>query len=245
MRIRALGALLVAFATVAGACSATGGLFRQYEYEEEMYLSLDGSATMYVNSSILAFNALHGTTFDPGPTARIDDEVRGYFETPVTHVTRLSRPSRRNNRRFIHVRLDVPDVRRLHEAPPFAWSAYRFWREDSQYRYGQTVGSAAGVTPAGAGWNGQEIVAFRLHLPSKIVYHNTTTGPRRGNILVWEQLLQDRLRGVPLLLDARMETQSILYRTLTLFGLTFIAVACTFGVVIWWLLWGGPRATRQ
>ena len=27
-----------------------GGFFRQYEYEEEVYLSLDGTATVYVNA---------------------------------------------------------------------------------------------------------------------------------------------------------------------------------------------------
>jgi hypothetical protein len=37
-------------------------------------------------------------------------------------------------------------------------------------------------------------------------------------------------------MEARMETQSILYRTLYLFGFTFVAVAVTFVVVIWWLL---------
>ena len=39
------------------ACAGTATLFRQYEYEEEVYLSLDGSATIYVNSSIPALNA--------------------------------------------------------------------------------------------------------------------------------------------------------------------------------------------
>ncbi len=247
MPIRALGGELLVLIVLAAASAcrgATGGLFKQYEYEEDMYLSLDGSATIYVNSSVVAFNALRGTSFDTGPTARIDREVREYFETPVTHVTRLSRPSRRNNRRFIHVRLDVPDVRRLREAPPFAWSAYEFTREDPVYLYRQTVGPPAGAGPV-AGLTGQEIVAFRLHLPSKIVFHNTGTAPGRGNILVWEQSLRDRLQGVPLMLDARMETQSILYRTLRLFGATFVAVACTFGLVIWWILRRGARAAER
>jgi hypothetical protein len=53
---------------------------------------------------------------------------------------------------------------------------------------------------------------------------------------VWEQPLADRLRGVPLALDARMETQSILYRTLWLFGATFIAVAIAFGLMLWWVI---------
>ena len=61
-------------------------------------------------------------------------------------------------------------------------------------------------------------MAFRLHLPSKIRSTTPARDVRRGNILVWEQPLADRLRGAPLTLDARMETQSILYRTLWLFG---------------------------
>jgi len=85
-------------------------------------------------------------------------------------------------------------------------------------------------------------VAFRLHVPSKIAYHNAAPGNlRRGNILVWEQSLADRLHGVPLTLEAKMETQSILYRTVWLFGATFVAVAITFTLVIWWILRRGTR----
>ena len=38
-----------------------------------------------------------------------------------------------------------------------------------------------------------------------------------------------------------METQSILYRTVALFGATFVAVAMTFTIVIWWILRRGAR----
>jgi hypothetical protein len=75
-----------------------------------------------------------------------------------------------------------------------------------------------------------------MHLPSKISYNNSGSETRRGNILVWEQRLADRLRGAPLQLEARMETQSILYRTLWLFGATFVAVAAAFVAIIWWVL---------
>ncbi len=57
------------------------------------------------------------------------------------------------------------------------------------------------------------------------MYHNAGPGnPQRGNILEWEQPLTDRLRGEPLTIDARMEPQSILYRTLLLFGRLVVAV---------------------
>ena len=212
-----------------------GGLFRQYEYEEEVYLSIDGTATVYVNASLASLNVLRGTSFATAPNAPLDrDGVRAFFSTPVTRVNGQVSASRRSNRRFIHVKLDVDDVRRLGEAAPFAWSKYELERDGNLYVYRQAVGSAAGRDGGNTGWTGQEVVAFRLHLPSKIRYHNSNR-EIRGNILYWEQPLADRVRGTPLVLDARMDPQSILYRTLWLFGWTFVAVAISFVVVIWWV----------
>jgi hypothetical protein len=231
----AIAVVLAFLAAIASSCGA-GSLFKQYEYEEEMYLSLDGSATVYVNSSIAALNALRGTHFDTSPAARVDrDGIREYFSSGDAHVTRVA-SSRRSGRRFVHVRLDVDDVRRLGRTGPFAWSSYRLDREGDQYVFKQAVGPAAGNDDGSQRWTGSELVAFRLHLPSKIEFHNTRRDIGRGNILVWEQLLSDRVRGVPLTLDARMQTQSILYRTLWLFGFTFVAVALVFVGVIWWVL---------
>jgi hypothetical protein len=236
MWTRALGALCVVFVVVAAACSSATSLFRQYEYEEEIYLSLDGTATVNINSSLAALNALRGTSFDAAPTARVDtDEIRAYYSSPITHVGRISQ-SRRNGRRYVHVRVDVDDVRRLGEVPPFAWSKYDLRQDGHLVLYRQTVGPSAGKDTGTAGWNGRELVAFRLHLPSKIRHQNTHRGVYRGNILEWEQPMSDRLRGVPLVFEANIDAQSILYRTLWLFGATFVAVALGFGVLIWWVL---------
>jgi len=237
MRLRVLCVLCVLCVLVLGsaACSGTTTLFRQYEYEEEVYLSLDGSATVYVNSSLPALNALRGTSFDASPAARVDTAaVRAYYSTPATRVIRVSQ-SRRNNRRFVHIRLDIDDIRTLDDVAPFAWSAYQFQRDGNLFVFRQSVGQAAGKDVGNPGWNGGEIVAIRLHLPSKIRYHNTKRDVGRGNILVWEQSLADRLRSVPIVLDARMDAQSILYTTLWLFGMTFLAVAVVFVGVIWWV----------
>src|SRR4029078_409401 len=82
-----LSALCLLCALCAAACS--GSLFRQYEYEEDVYLALDGAATVYVNSSIAALNTLRGTTFDATPATRVDtDAVRAYFTTADTRVVR-------------------------------------------------------------------------------------------------------------------------------------------------------------
>jgi hypothetical protein len=247
MRNLIAAALVLAVAVAASACGSAedgngggGGLFRQYEYEEEVYLSLDGTATVYVNASLPALNALRGTSFATAPNAPLDREaLRALFSTPVTRINGQINASRRSNRRFIHVKLDVDDIRKLGAAAPFAWSKYEFKQDGDLYVYRQAIGSAAGKDAGQVGWNGREIVAFRLHLPSKIRYHNSRR-ETRGNILTWEQPLADRLSGTPLALDARMDPQSILYRTLWLFGWTFVAVAITFVLVIWWVRGRAP-----
>jgi hypothetical protein len=246
MRFGVVVLLLVALAAAAGltGCAGRGGLFRQYEYEEEMYLSLDGTATLFVNTSIPALNALRGTAFDARPNARVDrGAIRNYFTTPVTQVTRVT-SSRRNNRVFVHVRIAVTDVRALGEAPPFAWSTYKLTADGEPRVFEQTVDQPSQVPGARYEWDGGELVAFRLHLPSEIVYQNSDEGVRRGNILEWEQPLSDRLRGVPLALEAHMKGQSILYRTLLLFAGSMVAVVATFGGLIWWIVRSG-RNTRD
>jgi hypothetical protein len=245
MRLRARAFYALAMLVAMSACGGTASLFRQYEYEEEVYLSLDGTATVYVNSSLAALNALRGTTFDPDPAARVDTAaVRAYYSTPATRVVRVSQ-SRRSNRRFVHVRLDVDDVTKLGAVAPFAWSKYQFTRHGDQFEYLQTIGAAAEKDVGKVGWNGGEIVAFRLHLPSKIRYHNTKREVGRGNILVWEQSLADRRHSVPVVynadgrigaFDARIDAQSILYTTLWLFGTTFAAVALAFCVLVVWIV---------
>jgi hypothetical protein len=243
LRVRALYAL--AALVMVSACSGTPSMFRQYEYEEEIYLSLDGTATVYVNSSLAALNALRGTSFDTSPAARVDvPAIRAYFSSPSTRVVRVSQ-SRRNGRRFVHVRLEVADITKLGDAAPFAWSTYRFDHEGDLFVYRQAVGAAANKDAGNTGWNGSELVAFRLHLPSKIRYHNTKRDVARGNILAWEQPLAERLRSEPVVSDvtdgvgvlvARIDSQSILYTTLFLFGATFLAVAAGFGVLVWWIV---------
>jgi hypothetical protein len=237
-----ISAIVVLLAALSASCSG-GGFFRQYEYEEELYLSLDGSATLYVNSSIPALNALRGAAFDTNPAARLDrDAIRDFFASPVTRVTRRPSLSRRNGRRFVHVRIDVDDVTRLGAAPPFSWSSYRFARDGDLFRYQQTMGGSTGRKPAGVNWNGRELVAVRLHLPSRIVYHNAGPGnPQRGNILAWEQLLSERQRGQPLIIETRIDAQSILYRTLFLFLATFAVVALGFVLLIWWIFRRGGK----
>lgn len=228
-------ALALVSALLVSACGG-GVLKKDYEYEEELYLALDGSAQLNVNASVASLAALHGAELDVDPRARVDRErVRALFEGPGVVVSSPTF-SRRDGRRFVHVRLDVDDVRRLPAAGPFAWSRYRFDREGDTFTFRQTVGRAAGRPIGEVGWTGAELVAFRMHLPSKIDYHNAPSRQvERGNILEWEQPLAERLRGEPLDLEVHMQPETILYTTLLLFGATVVAAAVVFALVIWWV----------
>ena len=202
-----------------------------------MTLSLDGSATIYVNASLAALTALRGVDLDLRPNARFDAEkIRAVFSSPVSRVDRVS-GYRRHGRRYATVRIDVDDIRRLQTVQPFAWSSYTLDRSGTEVIYRQTVSASANREVGNVGWNGRELVAFRLHLPSRITYHN---GPsktvERGNILAWEQSLADRRAGVPVAMEVRMEPTSILYRTLWLFAISGLAALMALAGVVSWVM---------
>jgi len=239
-------ALLAAITLLSTAACGGGLLGRQYEYEEDLTLDIDGSATLVVNASLPALVALRGLPVPTDPSVRFRaDEIRAMFETPVTNVTRVSRPWRRAGRRFVQVRIEVSDVRRLGEVPPFAWSTYEFKEENGRRVFTQTVGASA-MKPGSLqnyGWNGSEIVAFRLHLPARIVHHTARdletdepTLASRGNILAWEQHLADRLAGQPVNILVVMENESILHRTLFLFAGAFLTAVVVLVLLIWWTM---------
>jgi hypothetical protein len=212
-------------------------VFRQYEYEEEVFLKLDGSADIVVNSSIPALVALRGVDLSTDPGDAIDrDKLRAFYQSSATRVTRVSRPWRRSGRRFIQVRVNTSDIRGLARAAPFAWSAYRLDLRQNLYVYRQVLSAPNGRPVGNVGWNGAERVAVRMHIPSKIRYHNAPSREvERGNILAWEQLLSERLAGKPLDIEVRMETDSIFERTLLIFAVSAAAALTVFAAVIFWV----------
>ena len=226
---------------LAGACGGRSPFRAPPEYEEEIYLALDGTATVNVNASIASLVALRGFDLDIDPRGRVDRaEVRRYFEGAGVEVTNVSL-GRRDGRRFAHVALDVDDIRTLSRLAPFAWSRYRFEARGDVVEFGQTVGPSSGRDVSNVGWDGSETVSFRVHVPSEIVYHNTD-GVQRGNILEWVQPLAARLQGEGLAIEVNMEPRSILYSTLLLFGASVVAAALTFAVAIWLIMRKGRAA---
>jgi hypothetical protein len=240
-RAIATGAALACF-VIASGCGLLG---REYEYEEQIYLDPSGAATVVIDSSVPALVALRGLAIDPAPTARLDREaIRQLLTSRGCQVTRIGDPWRRHGRRFLQIRLSVDDIRTLGQCALTSWSTYSGLEPqgDGSARYHQAIGAAAGGNPGPVNWSGDEIVGFKLHLPSPILEHNAQIldrdGPRepgRGNILTWEQRLADRRAGAPIAIDVRMDQQSILAHTLVLFLGAFAAALVTLGLTIWWL----------
>ena len=229
-------ALALVLLSVLLSLACTNVIARKYEYEEEVFLALDGSATVYVNASVPALVALRGFALPLDPNARLDRSVlRDLYNTATTVVESVTL-SRREGRRYVHLRLDVPDITRLGEAAPFAWSRYRYLEGDDTFEFAQQVNEVAAVPVGDVGWDGDELVAVRVHLPSVITEHNAPSRKvERGNIVVWEQPLTERLKSVPLTIEARMQKESILFRTLALFAGMGVLVVLTFVGFIWFV----------
>ena len=208
MRLRLRAALLTALmaAATSGCNGRNSVLGPQYQYEEDLTLSLDGSATLVVNASIPALVALRGFPLDTNPRARADllgAHVREAYTSPYAEVTRVAQWTR-SGRRFVGVRLRIPKIELLPKAAAFSWATYDLHAADGHHVFVQNVGASAfkGGALESPMLDGNELVAFRLHLPSHIRYHNArdidSNEPRavqRGNILTWEQRLSDRLPG--------------------------------------------------
>ena len=131
--------------------------------------------------------------------------------------------------------MSTSDVRSLSKSVPFAWSTYGFAERGETVTFVQSIGPSTLPNATGP-WQGNELVAVRLHVPAKIQFHNAPSKlVERGNIVSWEQSLQDRLAGKPLRVEVRMERNSILAWTLTIFGASAAAAVALFVLVIWWV----------
>jgi hypothetical protein len=244
-RIPSAAAVMAAavLALMAASACGRGGLVKYYEYDEDIYLSTDGSATIYLNASIPALVNLRGLNLDTRPAANVDRaKIRQLFTTGATRVTRVSR-WRRFGRQFVQIRMTVDDIRTLGSAAPFSWATYQLDRREGLVVYRQVLGAAAGKAVGDVGWKGGELVAVRVHLPSRIRYHNAgADNLKRGNILVWEQALSERQAGTPLEIEARIEETSILYSTLMLFAVSGLLAILLMTAIIWWVVRKGKRA---
>ena len=222
---------------------------KQYEYEEELYLALDGSATVNVNASVPALVALRGVDLNVESARALRSRTRCARSSrgPARRVTALS--SRvAYGRRFVHVSIDVADVRSLQRLAPFAWSTYRFDREGDVYEFKQAVGAPAGrrrrATSAGTASElvvvpdalaERDSVSQRAVAPDRARQH-PANGNRHSPI---------GFAGTPIDIEVQMETQSILTRRCCCSERRSWRRFATFAVVIWWVARRGRAEAVQ
>jgi hypothetical protein len=246
-------ALAAGLVIAVAACRSPFG--PQYEYEEQVYLRVDGAATVVVDSSIAALVALRGVALDPAAPASTDRaNLRSMFEAAGCHVDNVGQPWRRRGRRFVQVRISTSDVRTLSKCGLLSWSAYSLGPKGDGLHYQQMIGAPQVRDPGKVNWDGSELVAFKLHAPSKVRSHNVRLldldqpgDLERGNILTWEQRLADRRAGKPVNIDVDMDATSILYTTLWLFGGAATAAVSVLALIVWLTIRRGRQrvAARQ
>ena len=218
--------------------AAGAGFLRQSEYDEDIYLSLDGSATVYVNASLPALVALRGADLDLDPAARFDrDRVAAFFESPGVRVVRVTS----SRRQRAPVRARPPRGGRHPEAAGDAGVlvGHDPVRPDGRAlplprgpgRVGQQAGRERRLGQ-GPNWSGSGCTC-RARSPTTT---RRADNLLRGNILAWEQTLSERLAGQPLEMEARMEPTTILYHTLWLFLGSMSAAFTVLALIIWWVV---------
>jgi hypothetical protein len=113
MRVPLLQAALI-LSWIAGAAACASPLGRQYEYAEQLYLAVNGSATVVIDASIPSLVALHGLPLDPSLRAAVDrDQVRRLYATSGCADVRVGQPWVRRGRRFVQIRVSARHVREL------------------------------------------------------------------------------------------------------------------------------------
>jgi len=230
---------------LAGALTAacTNPFVPQYEYEEQVYLSVDGHATVVIDASLPALVALRGVKINPSGAGVDRTSVRKVLEAAGCRVDSVSRLWERQGRQFVQIQVSADALQRLSDCGLLAWSKYSLAPiEDDGLGYLQSIGPPTPGDPGNVVWQGTELVAFKMHLPSRIRFQNvkrldgSNGTTERGNILTWEQRLSDRRAGVPVAIVVKMDGTSILNTTLLIFAGAFVAAVLVLVSIIWWVV---------
>jgi hypothetical protein len=188
----------------------------RYEYEEEVFLEVDGSGEIRINGSRELFAALRGVGGSPDPHFVTAETLRRFYQSPDLEVLSI-KSSRREGRTYLHLRARFEDLRRLAKHPAFAGRRFVLEDEDDELRLEAEIHGGERL-PGVRGLSRQGQVGFRFHFPSPVRFHNAPDGIRRGNILAWEQTVAEHLQGNPIQLEAHFDQTSVLAASLFLFG---------------------------
>jgi len=224
MKARALFLLLLA---VSG-CTT-------YEYEEEVYLEVDGSGEIRMSGSTTAVAALHGLDEATAESAKALFEGEG--------VERLSAlETERERRKFVHVQARFSDWEKLCRIPAFRDRRCRLAKGEESLALELSLPSPRAAAPESL--DPQALLALRYHFPSTIHYHNSPGDIERGNILSWKRTLREHFAGRPLDLAVRFDRRTILAATARVMALALGLVLASIATALWVMVRKGRRQLR-
>lgn len=213
-----------------------------YDYEQELWLNVDGSGSVNVTARPELWAAMKGIA---GAQSADEDAarqaVRAAFESSGLRVRRVTLTHRRG-RPYIFVAAEFADVNRLAGTPAFLDLDLSVRPEGDTLRLDGRWSRPPGLpTPPMSERDG--LMAVRFHLPSKIYSHrNAFAGVERGNIVGWRETVAEGLAGRPLEMGAVMDRRSILLSTVGLFAAAIAAAVALLAGIVWWVVRKGRRS---
>jgi hypothetical protein len=203
-----------------------------YEYEEEVFLEVDGSGDIRMSGSEAAVEALH----------HVDaDHAASLFEADGVQIVSV-RETERDLRKFVHVEARFAEWEDLCCTPAFQGRACRLVSGEDGLALHLSLPSPRESAPESL--DPQAILALRYHFPSTIHYHNSPGGIERGNILAWKRTLREHFAGRPLDVEVRFDRRTILEATVSIVGLAFVLVAASLGSALVLMVRKGRRQLR-
>ena len=219
---------LVVFLLAASGCIT-------YEYEEEVFLEVDGSGEIRMSGSTAAVAALHG--LDEASV----ESARQLFEGEGVEVL-SALETERERRKFVHVQARFSDWEKLCRIPAFRDRGCRLARGGKDLALELSLPSPRAA--ASESLEPQALLALRYHFPGTIRYHNSPSDIERGNILSWKRTLREHFAGRPLDLAVRFDRRTILAATARVAGLALGLVIASIATALWVMVWKGRRQLR-
>ena len=198
-----------------------------YEYEEDVFLQVDGSGALRVSGSA----AMLGTLFELPAVTTAD--LATYFDREGFELDTV-RETEREARRFLHVSGRFTDWNALCRHPAFATRRCRLVLGDEASTLELQVPAARGGVPPGV--DPDAVVAFRFHLPSTVRFHTAPEPIQRGNILEWERSVAETFGDEPVSAQIRFDRESVLATTFRIIALALgtvvLGVAAAVGLMV-------------
>ena len=224
--------LLVPWALALPACTS-------YEYEEEVFLEVDGSGRLRVSGSSEILEAFHALNRLNGADRGSASSMTSRFEGPGFELDSV-RETEREGRIFVHVQGRFADWNELCAHPAFADRKCRLdVTDDDELELYLTLPVPEGDIPEGV--SPDATIALRFHFPSTVRYYNSRSDIERGNIVGWQRTAAEHFDATELVVEARFERRSVLATTVVILGTAVVVVLFSVALALFLMVRKGRR----